>query len=78
MCAFPASGQPPTVIFCVQGTIRAADRTPQQRLGMQQRPQAHCQAALAPVGRVRVNGANGMPGWPDPRLNHLLSSMCQW
>jgi hypothetical protein len=34
MSAFPASGQPPTVIFCVQGTTRAADRTPQQRLGM--------------------------------------------
>jgi hypothetical protein len=28
------SGQPPTVIFCVQATTRAADRTPQQRLGM--------------------------------------------
>jgi hypothetical protein len=34
MCAFPVSGQPPTVIFRIQGTTRAADRTPQQRLGM--------------------------------------------
>jgi hypothetical protein len=34
VCAFPTSGQPPTVIFCVQGTTRAADRAPQQRLGM--------------------------------------------
>jgi hypothetical protein len=83
MCAFPASGQPPTVIFRVQGTTRAADRTPQQRLGMQQRPKAHGQAALAPAGRVRVNcaicvnGATGMPGWPNPRLNHLFSFTCQ-
>jgi hypothetical protein len=49
MCGFLVSGQPPTVIFCVQGAIRAADRTPQQRLGVQQRPEAHCQAALAAV-----------------------------
>jgi hypothetical protein len=34
MCAIPASGQPPTVIFCVQGITRAVGRTPQQRLGM--------------------------------------------
>jgi hypothetical protein len=34
MGAFPASGQSPAVIFCVQGIIRAADQTPQQRLGM--------------------------------------------
>jgi hypothetical protein len=34
MCAFPASGQPPAVIFGVQGITRAAGRTPQQRLGM--------------------------------------------
>jgi hypothetical protein len=34
MCGFPASGQPPTVIFCVQDATRAADRTLQQRLGM--------------------------------------------
>src|SRR5258708_40233460 len=34
MCAFPVSGQPPTIIFCVQGATRAADRTPQQRRGM--------------------------------------------
>jgi hypothetical protein len=34
MCAFPASGQPPTVIFCVQDTTRPGDQTPQQRLGM--------------------------------------------
>jgi hypothetical protein len=34
MHAFPASGQPPAVIFCVQGTTRAADRTLQQRLSM--------------------------------------------
>jgi hypothetical protein len=34
MCAFPASGQPPAVIFCGQGITRAAGRTPQQRLGM--------------------------------------------
>ena len=32
--AFPVSGQPPAVIFCVQSTTRAADRTLQQRLGM--------------------------------------------
>lgn len=72
MYAFPASGQPPTVIFCVQGITRDADRTPQQRLGMKRRPQAHCQATLAPADRVRVNGANGMPNRPDPRLNHLF------
>jgi hypothetical protein len=34
MYAFPVSGQPPTIIFYVQGKTRAADRTPQQRLGM--------------------------------------------
>jgi hypothetical protein len=34
MCAFPVSGQPPTIIFCVQDATRAADRTPQQRRGM--------------------------------------------
>ena len=34
MCASPVSGQPPTVIFCVRATTRAADRTLQQRLGM--------------------------------------------
>jgi hypothetical protein len=34
MCAFPASGHPPAVIFGVQGITRAAGRTPQQRLGM--------------------------------------------
>lgn len=34
ICAFPASGQPPAVIFGVQGITRAAGRTPQQRLGM--------------------------------------------
>jgi len=34
MCAFPASGQPPAVIFGVQGITRAAGRTPQQRLSM--------------------------------------------
>jgi hypothetical protein len=79
MCAFPVSGQPPTVIFCVRSITRAADRTPQQRLGMQQRPEARCQAALAAVGRGRaVAGAGGMPGWPDPRLNHLFSFTCQW
>jgi hypothetical protein len=78
MCAFLSGGQPPAVIFCVQDITRAADRTPQQRLGMEQRPEAHGQAALAPAGRVRVNGASGMPGWPDPRLSHLFSLMCQW
>jgi hypothetical protein len=34
MCGFEVSGQPPTVIFCVQDATRAADRTLQQRLGM--------------------------------------------
>jgi hypothetical protein len=34
MSAFPASGQPPAVIFCVQEITRPAGRTPQQRLGM--------------------------------------------
>jgi hypothetical protein len=34
MCGFSVSGQPPTVIFCVHGATRAADRTLQQRLGM--------------------------------------------
>jgi len=76
ICAFLVSGQPPTVIFCVQGTTRAADLAPQQRLGMQQRPEAHCQMALAPARRVCVNGANGMPGWPNPRVNHLSSFTC--
>jgi hypothetical protein len=72
MCAFSVSGQPPTVVFCVQGTTRAADRTPQQRLGMQQRPEAHGQAAPV-AGRVRaVAGGKGMPGWPNLRLNHLF------
>jgi hypothetical protein len=33
MCAFPASGQPPAVIFGGQGITRAG-RTRQQRLGM--------------------------------------------
>jgi hypothetical protein len=71
------SGQPPTIIFCVQGAIRAADRTPQQRRGMQQRPEAHGQATLAAVGRFRtVADDKGMPGWPNPRLNHLFSFTC--
>jgi hypothetical protein len=79
MCGFLVSGQPPTVIFCVQGAIRAADRTPQQRRGVQQRPEAHGQAALVAVGRVRtVAGGKGMPGWPDLRLSHLFSFTCQW
>jgi hypothetical protein len=78
MCAFPASGKPPTVIFCVQGTTRAADRTPQQRLGMQQRPEARRQAAPAAVGRGRaVPGGKDMPGLRNLRLNHLFSLMYQ-
>jgi hypothetical protein len=74
MCALPVSGQPPTVIFCVQDATHAADRAPQERLGMQQRPEAHCQATLAAVGHVRTvtAGDEGMVGWPNPRLNHLL------
>jgi hypothetical protein len=77
MCAFPVSGQPPTIIFCGQGATRSADRTPQQRGGMEQRPEAHGQAALAAAGGVRtVAGGKGMPGWPNPRLNHLFSFTC--
>jgi hypothetical protein len=73
MVAFPVSGQPPTVIFGGQGATRAADRTPQQRLGMEQRPEAHGQAALATAGRARTAiGRKGMPGWPDIRLGHLF------
>ena len=34
MCAFLASGQPPAVIFGVQGITCAASRTPQERLGV--------------------------------------------
>jgi hypothetical protein len=34
MCGFSVSGQPPTVIFCVHGATRTADRASQQRLGM--------------------------------------------
>jgi hypothetical protein len=34
ICGSPVSGQPPAVIFCVQAASRAADRTPQQRLGV--------------------------------------------
>jgi hypothetical protein len=61
------------IIFCVQGATRAADRTPQQRRGMEQRPEAHSQATLVAVDRVRtVAGGKGMPGWPNPRLNHLF------
>jgi hypothetical protein len=79
MCAFPVSGQPPTVIFCVHGATRAADRTLQQRLGMEQRPEAHCQAALPTAGRARtVIGGKGMPGWPNIRLSHLFSFTGQW
>jgi hypothetical protein len=74
MCAFSVSGQPPTIIFCVQGATRAADRTPHQRRGMEQRPEAHGQATLAAVGRIRtVAGGKSMPGRPNPRLNHLFS-----
>ena len=73
MCALPVSGQPPTVIFCVQAATRAVDRAFQQRLGMQQRPEPHCQAALAAAGRVRaVAGGKATPGRPEPRPNHLL------
>jgi hypothetical protein len=75
MGAFPASGQPLTVIFYVQSTARAANRAPQQGLCMQQRPEPHSQAALAAVGRAHaVTDGNGMPGSPDPRLNHLFPS----
>jgi hypothetical protein len=78
MCGFPVSGQPPAVIFCVHGATRAADRTLQQRLGMEQRPEALCQATLA-SGRVRaVAGGKDMPDWPDLRLSHLFSFTCQW
>jgi hypothetical protein len=73
MCSFPASGQPPTVIFYVQSTARAANRPPQQGLGMQQRPEPHSQAALAAAGCAHaVADGNGMPGSPNPRLNHLF------
>jgi len=79
MCGFPVSGQPPAVIFCVHGATRAADRTLQQRLGVQQRPEALCQAAPAAAGRVRtVAGGKDMPGRPDPRYSHLFSFTCQW
>jgi hypothetical protein len=77
MCASPVSDQPRTIIFCVQGATRAADRTPQQRRGVEQRPEAHGQATLAAVGRARtVAGSKGMLGWPNPRLNHLSSFTC--
>jgi hypothetical protein len=79
MCRIPVSAQPQAVIFCVQGATRAADRTPQQRLGMKQRPQAHCQATLDAAGRVRtVANRKGMPRWPNARLSHLFSFTCQW
>jgi hypothetical protein len=78
MCTFPVSGQPPAIIFCAQGITGAADRTTQQRLRMQQRPEAHCHATLAAADRVRaVARGMAMPGWPEPRLNHLLSFTCQ-
>jgi hypothetical protein len=38
---------------------------------MQQRPEPHCQAALAAVGCAHAV-ADGMPGSPDLRLNHLF------
>jgi hypothetical protein len=79
ICAFPASSQPPTVIFYVRSTTRAADRAPQQGLGVQQCPEPHCQAAHAPVGRSRaVADGNGIWSLPNLRLNHLSSSICQW
>jgi hypothetical protein len=41
---------------------------------MQQRPEPHCQAALAAVGCApAVADGNGMLGSPNPRLNHLFS-----
>jgi hypothetical protein len=73
----PVRGQPPPVIFCVQGTTCAADRAPQQRLGMQQRPEAQGQAARAAAGRAIAAG-KGMPGGPELCLNHLISFTCQW
>jgi hypothetical protein len=40
---------------------------------MQQRPEPHCQAALAAVGGAyTVAGGNGMPRSPNLRLNHLF------
>jgi hypothetical protein len=80
ICAFPASSQPPTVIFYVRSTTtRAANRAPQQGLGVQQCPEPHCQAAHAAVGRARaVADGNGIWSLPNLRLNHLSSSICQW
>jgi len=47
-------------------------------LGMQQRPEPHCQAAFAGIGCARaVTDGNGMPGSPNPRVNHLFSLICQ-
>jgi hypothetical protein len=78
MCTFPVSGQPPTVIFCAQDITGAADRTTQQRLGVQQRPEAHGHATLAHGDRVcAVASGQAMPDWPEPRLDHLLSSTYQ-
>jgi hypothetical protein len=66
------------IIFCGQGTTSVANRALQQRLGMQQRPEAHCQAALAAAGRVRaVGGGKGMLCRPELRLNHRSSFTCQ-
>ena len=79
ICAFPASSQPPTVILAARSTTRAADRAPQQGLGMQQRPEPYCQAAHAAVGRARaVVDGNGLWSFPNPRLNHRSSFICQW
>src|ERR1051326_1367178 len=78
LCAFPAGGQPPPVIFWVQGLISPVGRAPQRRLGVQQRPQAHGQAVLARAGCIRAGGVGGMPGWPGPCLGHLLSLTWQW
>jgi hypothetical protein len=65
------------VIFYAGSTIRAADRAPQQGLGMQQRPEPHCQAAHAAAGRARaVAGGNGIWSSPGPCLNHLSSFIC--
>jgi hypothetical protein len=73
MCAFPASGQPPTVIFYIRSTARAVNRAPQQGLGVQQRPEPHCQAAVSAVGCARaVADGNGIPGSRNLRLNHLF------
>lgn len=46
---------------------------------MQQRPEPHCQAAHAAVGRAHaLADGNGIWSSPNLRLNHLFSFICQW